>query len=1544
MKKLAYFFTFVLLLAVFVSPFLARAYDTVGVKIIPYNFNQNNLTEIKWKAKIYEYQYNYYKNYIPLRFEYNSVKLKGSEGVAHIGAMIQNLLHKFNDGDCTVGEMPGGLGMYFTTLDRNSVYRNDGKSIPINLVGLKLNVNPDSFPKFRRVFQDIDGLGVVGNNIYSNEAVAIPSENLPVNIEWTVKRGNLVENPSGNLAKDLNCNNENLAPGSYREWNVSVTIEQGAETKSYNVATYYLPNIYAEYLHPNTPLILFEEYFGACGNHLDVNKTKVFYYDIKVRNTTNSSYIGIGDWEINDSYDGQCGDEISSDTRHGRGIVNINGKNYLVSRSGHEEDKDLKRSSYIFSDIFYDTSSSSDVGNVISAATDSKAPICTSSSCSTGVKTVFSKDSGDTAVYYWVNLSNTTLNGAYPLTWKFYKPDGTLYYSYQTIAQSYYHWAWMNLDPYPTSGTWTAKFYINGVLKDSRNFELKEPIGKYVSVSKSGTGSGTIKGIDRTHPLNGGADNVVINCGSICQAYVPYGTYVDFLASPSSGSKFTSWSGDCTIISGDWCYIQNITSDKTVTANFTSTISSSSSSKSSSSSSSSSSAKFQINDKVITTAKVNVRSTPNGTLLGTQATSSYGIISGGPTYSGGYNWYDINYDNYVDGWSAENYLAKTSSSLSVTTGGVEYTSKYDQVNLMGTVNNPNNESYYYYFNYRKETESSDQTKRVASTRLDNNQISGVSASIVNLPPGTKYVYRLYAYSYTTGKTISGELKSFTTLSSSSSISSSSLSSSTDVYRGLKSYVSYGSNDVAEDYHAWEGKLTALFSKEKFPDNEVKEVLGYLDTCFGLYQKFGMIKWPITINQHFGNKGTLAIVEKTCGAGCGAGGKAEIQIDTFNSGRNKMGTIVHPQVWTVGYYEFGRQSGLAFPFFKALHKKPEYLTSAFPEYISTTCRRYLGLSDQYLKEITGSSVLVYKENFDKIVIDFGLDFESFQNLDENDKEYQSKIFTPYKVNPRKLLASLLYYLHKNNGEQYMEKFFKKAKALQDNGELPSNGHETSCQILNIATSIDDSRSNTVYDYLIDEWKFPKDCKDSHVSSSSKSSSSSSSLQQGLVAYYSFDDGTAKDSSGHGNNGTINGGATFARGKIGQALNFDGINDYVSIPDNKLIDISGNITLSAWVKFNTLKDKQKIFYKGHTSFPWENYEMYTKKTSNGIYEIIFQRADNLSKYQSVGYSAGGTGIKTNVWYHITGVKEGSLMKLYIGGVEKSDWMYGDAFNLAFNTDMVLAIGSNSWYGDNFSGVIDEVRIYNRALSASEVASLYNSSSSSSNSSSSNTFTAYNDLSWSIGQPNTNITLYTTGQSGLLKDYSTGNNTSVNLVISGGYVTSGTYLQGSDASSGTDAHKVFNGIVGGGGVTSYSATNLTFSFTGLDPNLSYELVLFGNRNETSYTDRMTTTAISDVISFLNTSTRGSNFSGTSDPTVTITSGYNTANGYVARFTGINPGADGDMLITVSSPTGKFYANALMLKATQKTSYGIETARNKTNWLAKISAILESLGYAIK
>ncbi|MBN1673067.1 MAG: chitobiase/beta-hexosaminidase C-terminal domain-containing protein [Kiritimatiellae bacterium] len=190
----------------------------------------------------------------------------------------------------------------------------------------------------------------------------------------------------------------------------------------------------------------------------------------------------------------------------------------------------------------------------------------------------------------------------------------------------------------------------------------------------------------------------------------------------------------------------------------------------------------------------------------------------------------------------------------------------------------------------------------------------------------------------------------------------------------------------------------------------------------------------------------------------------------------------------------------------------------------------------------------------------------------------------------------------------------------------------------------------------------------------------------------------------------------------------------------------------------------------------------------------------------------------------------------------------------------------------------------------------------------WTAYNDLCWSNGQTAVRITTYGQGEAGLLVDYATGTPTPATLTVGGGGGPRPT--QGAAAGAGTDGYGVFHGIVDCLGLVNYG-DNLTLHFAGLDPTLRYEVVVFGNRDEAGYTDRLTTTAISDADAFRNASTSSQTYDGPADASTTICNGYNTANGFVARFEAIAPGADGDFLITVSDSDSRFYANALMLRA---------------------------------
>jgi len=205
----------------------------------------------------------------------------------------------------------------------------------------------------------------------------------------------------------------------------------------------------------------------------------------------------------------------------------------------------------------------------------------------------------------------------------------------------------------------------------------------------------------------------------------------------------------------------------------------------------------------------------------------------------------------------------------------------------------------------------------------------------------------------------------------------------------------------------------------------------------------------------------------------------------------------------------------------------------------------------------------------------------------------------------------------------------------------------------------------------------------------------------------------------------------------------------------------------------------------------------------------------------------------------------------------------------------------------------------------------------------FTAYNDLSWGAGQLQQNITRYTTdsgdgtppdGSSGSLLDFDTGETTTVTLAVAGGNWNGASHATASGIPDpGTDAAVVFSNKVDCTGHISYG-TNLTLTFSGMDPGFRYELVVFGNRDTAAYTGRISTLVLTGVESdFVNESTEPGTIGTTTvpDDTTTIANGYNTTNGLVARWTNIDPGGDGAMLVTVYDETSKYYVNALMLRA---------------------------------
>ncbi|MFA5911139.1 MAG: Calx-beta domain-containing protein [Vicinamibacterales bacterium] len=196
--------------------------------------------------------------------------------------------------------------------------------------------------------------------------------------------------------------------------------------------------------------------------------------------------------------------------------------------------------------------------------------------------------------------------------------------------------------------------------------------------------------------------------------------------------------------------------------------------------------------------------------------------------------------------------------------------------------------------------------------------------------------------------------------------------------------------------------------------------------------------------------------------------------------------------------------------------------------------------------------------------------------------------------------------------------------------------------------------------------------------------------GLVAAYGFNEGsgtTAADASGAGQTGSISGATWSTAGKNGNALSFDGVNDLVTVADTAALDVT-RTTLMAWLRPSSLGSWRSVVLK---------------ETTNGLAYALYAN-DNASRpagfvnLGSTDRSANGTAtMPLNAWTHVAMTYDGANIRLYVNGVLVRTRAY--AGNI-ITSARALTIGGNSIWGEWFAGLIDDVRIYNRALTLAEV----------------------------------------------------------------------------------------------------------------------------------------------------------------------------------------------------------------------------------------------------
>ncbi|MFB3819286.1 MAG: LamG-like jellyroll fold domain-containing protein [Candidatus Methylomirabilales bacterium] len=195
---------------------------------------------------------------------------------------------------------------------------------------------------------------------------------------------------------------------------------------------------------------------------------------------------------------------------------------------------------------------------------------------------------------------------------------------------------------------------------------------------------------------------------------------------------------------------------------------------------------------------------------------------------------------------------------------------------------------------------------------------------------------------------------------------------------------------------------------------------------------------------------------------------------------------------------------------------------------------------------------------------------------------------------------------------------------------------------------------------------------------------------LVAAYGFNPSSGAslpDVSGHGHTGTIRG-ARWTRGRYGNALQFDGRDDWVTVPDAPDLDLTGGMTLMAWVYPTSSSGARDVLIKEGAGY--EIYNLYARQYGGSGSQATVRVNGSLRE-------ASGPALPLNAWSHLASTYDGTTLRLYVNGVQRAQVAAGGAIATSSG---VLRLGGNSLWGEFFRGKIDEVRIYNRVLGAGEI----------------------------------------------------------------------------------------------------------------------------------------------------------------------------------------------------------------------------------------------------
>ncbi len=195
--------------------------------------------------------------------------------------------------------------------------------------------------------------------------------------------------------------------------------------------------------------------------------------------------------------------------------------------------------------------------------------------------------------------------------------------------------------------------------------------------------------------------------------------------------------------------------------------------------------------------------------------------------------------------------------------------------------------------------------------------------------------------------------------------------------------------------------------------------------------------------------------------------------------------------------------------------------------------------------------------------------------------------------------------------------------------------------------------------------------------------------GLVGYWSFDEGTGKkagDTSGNGHDGEFAGAPKWVEGKFGSALEFDGVDDHVKVADDDALDLTDEVTLMAWFNPSAALTGRRMMVKNHAIFV-----IFDFGNANSI-DFLVKPDNHFAQSKTTDWKIGQ-------WYHFAGTFDGKTLRVYINGQ-----LEGEAANNKpippSNLDLWIGGDDNGRPTDWFPGKIDEVRLYDKVLTEAEI----------------------------------------------------------------------------------------------------------------------------------------------------------------------------------------------------------------------------------------------------